>query len=1018
MMFQPAPKPRVFAQPFGCDFLADFLTHLHQRLKNQPPEAMADIDIFVNSSPLKNRLQTMLYENNTGFLPRIHLITHLHDYQKNPIALPVQTSISHRRMILRRRLILAQDVRALLKTQSDIAPPAASYDLADSLAGLLDEMHEHGVPADIFETLPLDNKLKYWQRSLQFLNIIAQYDADNELLDAYKLRKHIVDHYQTLWQTASPQNPVFVIGSTGSRAPTAIFMRAVASLPQGCVILPGFDRDLPESAWEALQTRADTFEHSQSALAQFLKPLNMSPKEIPFWGETKTHNRAREQLVSLALRPAPLSDQWYKDATAAADDLPHASADITLVEANDEQEEALSIALILRHAIEDKKTAMVIMPIANASLARRIATNLFLRWGIVIDNGVGELLSACPSGVFMRLCAESMGRDLNLPIFLAILKHPMTHNLDKKTHDEHLKQTRILEKHLRHKGTVILGIDAVLNAVRDSKKLNISAKWLDWLDAVFKPLEDKTERPLNDWVALHESMMGLLTTGKIDAPSAELWEKINSQKCHKAFNALKQEVAFGGMMTLFDYHALINFILSDEENRSIANKPNLEKNIKPIEFTHTKIAIRGTLEARTQGYDLVIMGSLNEGTWPSKPKPDPWLNRSLRQEIGLSLPEKYIGLDAHYFQTAITANEVILSRSLRTGDTPNIPARWLSRLTNLFVGLGEDGQAEYNAMKTRGQVWTRLARGLDKPETAMTSASRPAPILPPNIGLKRLSVTQIKTLILDPYQIYARAILDLKKIPPLGQTADALVRGTTLHQCMEDFIKTTQNGLPDDADELLIKIAKQVMEDTVPWPAIRQLWLGRMASIAKDFITAEITRRGMATPFELELSGGIDLPDLDFRLTVKADRIDKNPNGAMHIFDYKSGAIPTAKQVDYFDKQLLLSGAILQQGGFENHPASTVAHLEYISLGRDLKTYAVPMEATPIETAWAEFRELIAGYQNQTRGFVARDKPSFISYESDYDHLARYGEWNDSDTPITQKLTTKLTIKLVEAKND
>ena len=70
----------------------------------------------------------------------------------------------------------------------------------------------------------------------------------------------------------------------------------------------------------------------------------------------------------------------------------------------------------------------------------------------------------------------------------------------------------------------------------------------------------------------------------------------------------------------------------------------------------------------------------------------------------------------------------------------------------------------------------------------MKKHKRPAPILPTNIGLKRLSVTQIKTLILDPYQIYARAILNLKKIPPLGQTADALVRGTTLHQCMENFI--------------------------------------------------------------------------------------------------------------------------------------------------------------------------------------------------------------------------------------
>ena len=988
MMFQPAPNPRVFAQPFGCDFLADFLTHLHQRLKNHPPETMTDIDIFVNAQRLKRRLLSMLSQNNAGFLPRIHLITHLHNYQKNPIISPAENPP------LRRRLLLAQTVRTLLQNQPDIAPPAASYDLADSLAGLLDEMHEHGVPADIFETLTLDNQSEYWQRSLQFLNIIARYDADNDLLDAHKRQKYMAEHYEKLWQTAPPQNPVFVIGSTGSRAPTAIFMRAVARLPQGCVILPGFDRDLPDAAWQALQTRADTFEHSQSALARFLKSLDIPPKQTPLWGEAKTHNRAREQLVSLALRPAPLSDQWYKDGRAAADDLPLASADITMVEANDDQEEALSIALILRHAIEDKKTAMVIAP--NTDLARRIATNL-LRWGIVADNSVGEVLSACPSGVFMRLCAESMGRDLDLPTFLAILKHPMTRAMDAEERIKHLTQTRDLERYILRGGAAVLGIETLLNIARDSKKLNASAEWLDWLDAVFKPLENKSARTLTDWVALHESMMGLLTTGKTEAPSPTLWAKTSGKQCFDKFAELKENATFGGVMTPFDYHALIGFILSAPEIRAMA------------QAAHPLVAIRGTLEARAQGADLVIMSSLNEGTWPHRAKPDAWLNRPLRQQIGLSLPEQHIGLAAHDFQTAITANEVILSRSLRTGDTPNIPARWLSRLSNLFVGLGEDGQAEYNAMKTRGQVWTRLARGLDKPETVMTSAPRPAPILPPNIGLKRLSVTQIKTLILDPYQIYARAILDLKKIPPLGQTADALVRGTTLHQCMENFIKTTKNYLPDDAEEQLIKIAKQVMTDTVPWPAIRQLWLGRMASIAKDFIAAEITRRGMATPFELELSGAIDLPDLDFRLTVKADRIDKNPNGAMHIFDYKSGAIPTAKQVDYFDKQLLLSGAILQQGGFKNLPASSVAHLEYISLGRDLKTYAVPMEATPIETAWAEFRELIAGYQNQTRGFVARDKPSFISYESEYDHLARYGEWNDSDTPIAQKLTTKLT---------
>ena len=71
---------------------------------------------------------------------------------------------------------------------------------------------------------------------------------------------------------------------------------------------------------------------------------------------------------------------------------------------------------------------------------------------------------------------------------------------------------------------------------------------------------------------------------------------------------------------------------------------------------HPLVAIRGTLEARAQGADLVIMSSLNEGTWPHRAKPDAWLNRPLRQQIGLSLPEQHIGLAAHDFQTAITAS--------------------------------------------------------------------------------------------------------------------------------------------------------------------------------------------------------------------------------------------------------------------------------------------------------------------------------------------------------------------------
>jgi ATP-dependent helicase/nuclease subunit B len=48
-------------------------------------------------------------------------------------------------------------------------------------------------------------------------------------------------------------------------------------------------------------------------------------------------------------------------------------------------------------------------------------------------------------------------------------------------------------------------------------------------------------------------------------------------------------------------------------------------------ITHPSIAIWGTLEARVQSADLVLLGGLNEGIWPRLPGPDPWLSRAMRR---------------------------------------------------------------------------------------------------------------------------------------------------------------------------------------------------------------------------------------------------------------------------------------------------------------------------------------------------------------------------------------------------
>ena len=107
---------------------------------------------------------------------------------------------------------------------------------------------------------------------------------------------------------------------------------------------------------------------------------------------------------------------------------------------------------------------------------------------------------------------------------------------------------------------------------------------------------------------------------------------------------LQREADHAGILSTRDYQALFNAVLQKGE-------------VRDAPTPHPDIMIWGTLEARVQGADLVILAGLNEGVWPEPPKPDPWLNRKMRQEVGLLLPERQIGLSAHDFQQAIAAKE-------------------------------------------------------------------------------------------------------------------------------------------------------------------------------------------------------------------------------------------------------------------------------------------------------------------------------------------------------------------------
>ena len=56
-----------------------------------------------------------------------------------------------------------------------------------------------------------------------------------------------------------------------------------------------------------------------------------------------------------------------------------------------------------------------------------------------------------------------------------------------------------------------------------------------------------------------------------------------------------------------------------------------------------RIHILGLLEARLLDFQLVVLAGLEEGLWPPRAHTDPFLNRSMRADLGMSSPERRIG---------------------------------------------------------------------------------------------------------------------------------------------------------------------------------------------------------------------------------------------------------------------------------------------------------------------------------------------------------------------------------------
>lgn len=963
------PAPRIRAAPASAPFLETLAEAMCAELaRKDDPFALADALVLLPSRRAARGLIDAFAKRLGGaaLLPTIRPLGDPHAEEDPDVwgADPLSSEILPPIEKIERRMLLASLIRARGVAEAAKDDPARAIALADELGKLLDSAAtvDH-VAWDKLPTLVEEIELaRHWASSAAFLGIIAQFwpeylseqGKSDPAAHGAALRRALAQR----WRESPPKRPIIIAGSTGSQATTRELMRVVAGLPRGVVVLPGIDVDLDEESWKLVGDQ-----HPQYALKGTLKALGVERSAIPALAIESSSGRARRVLMREALAPAEKTADWLArlETAGGKDFVAKGAAGLRLLEAETEDQEATAIALMLREALEKPGGAAVVTP--DARLAKRIESKL-ARWGIEPAVSHGSPLRETEAGRLLALLCE-LARDEGEPVALAaLLKHPRV-----GVARDRFGLTILEHKALRGARRYDSLEELARFDKRDPEKLaSIWPPARAIVEAVRAALAPLTALMSHKELTLAEFADAVSACAET-LTNHEIWQGRDGEI---AAAVLREANAFGAALGAMPAYAAPRVLLKLVEEREVAP---LARN------ADSPIAIWGLLEARLQRRELMILAGLNEGVWPASAGDDPFLSRAMRHKLGLPSLDARIGLAAHDFAQLANAPEVVMTRALRREGSPTLASRWLWRLKTLVQGA----QGEI----ARADAYLGYAKALDQP--AETTPAKPvAPRPPAGQRLKQISVTQVETLIRDPYAVYARRILELEALDPIGAIAGPAERGTAVHRAIERF----EDG--HDPAEL-----SRLLDEELRWhgiaPERRAAERERLIVSVQALIAWFAARRSDEMVIYREKKGR--LPVGDITLTGVADRIEIAP-GHGAILDFKTGKPPTNEQVNSgLSPQLLLEAAMLMAGRIEGVPKATPTELVYWQFGGSKPApQIVGAEGGPVlaaEKALSNLRELLEKYADPKQAFYSKPRVQFLKPYDDYDLLARRKEWAD-----------------------
>lgn len=969
-------------RPFLRDLAEGIVARFHAA---DNPLALSEVTIFLPTRRAARTLGEELVRATGGAALVLPAIRVLGDVDEDALLFleADEAEIAPEIPRLERALVLARLVDRFRQSTESAGGYPVSLALAQSLARLIDEAANEDVDLSGIAGIAPPDLAVHWAKSVAFLDIATKawprhLKEAGKLDPAERRAKAIRAYAKRLKKTGTP---FVVAGSSGSIKASADLMKVIAGLPNGAVVLHGLDTTLDGATWDRLIPS-----HPQFALKELLIYLGIDRRAVGPWTRgDASPTAARRRMLSEAMRPPNTADSWSGEGAMDKESIQRAIQGLSVIEAANEGEEALAIALAIRETLE-MPDATVALVTPDRMLARRVASEL-RRWNIAADDSAGRPLAKTATGVLLRTALEAAASGGQPVSLLAVLKQPDV-AIGGDRFDV-LRTARQLERRVLRPARVTGGFAAIREAVHERNDDGTSAHHVSAEDErTFAALLGRAEtamRPLSElargthdlgaFVSAHAAVLERLTEDAAGKP--RIWIGDDGAAAFDLIENLRNAAAQAGQaLGLLDYlHAF------DTAARDMPVRPQGPR--------HARVSIWGVLEARLHFADLIILGGMNEGVWPSNPADDPWLSRPMREGLKLSAPERRIGLSAHDFATLAAQPRVLLTRSRRREGAPANPSRFLLRLTALAdsVAIPEPD-------------FCRWASQLDG-TSDVTPEKRPMPRPPVAARPRKLSVTTIERWLRDPYEIYARHVLRLRKLDALEPALEARHRGDFIHKAAEMFALLPAGQRSDDPYADLLRCGQKAFGGALDDPDVKAFWWPRFERAARWLVDKDAEWAADRAGFIVEERRDLVLPDVNFTLSGQPDRIDRLTDGRIRVIDYKTGQAPSRPQVDAFlAPQLPLLALMAREGAFGKIVEGEAAELIYAQLsggrviGKETK-FDEGLESL-IGGVAARLRALIGMYDDPERPYPSRVGVQSTRHEGDFDHLARVHEWSET----------------------